>query len=374
MMSSSTTVAEMVAASSINHIKFPLYEQLKLLPLKSPSSASSLFGKSSQHQQPFVIAGNGSRPIPSGFNDIPKKPMRPLTAYHIFFQIEREFVIQTIAGEDADKSIHDNKVYLDDVPLRYKNVRLLPDWFAGPGKRKKRKHRKQHGKIGFLELSRVISTRWSRLEELDPETKDFVQKIAQQELDEYYREMKEYKELTKDLVPMSVNAVAPKKKSKKRSSCGNVSSVQVEQPVRAQQQQHSMAPRPDNMLSASFPKVDLMPPTSQQLQNDINYFLSCIGNKARHLISPSNKKNSQQTLFLPSSRPDKGKVYQRQDSALSMSHFSSLLEMPYCENTAASQPVMKRQRVVSDSDISRTASSEVDICDDEILQLWKFHN
>eukprot|EP00574_Skeletonema_japonicum_P005590 CAMPEP_0201727988 /NCGR_PEP_ID=MMETSP0593-20130828/14418_1 /ASSEMBLY_ACC=CAM_ASM_000672 /TAXON_ID=267983 /ORGANISM="Skeletonema japonicum, Strain CCMP2506" /LENGTH=138 /DNA_ID=CAMNT_0048219961 /DNA_START=109 /DNA_END=521 /DNA_ORIENTATION=- len=85
--------------------------------------------------------------------DFPKKPMRPLTAYHIYFQIEREFIIQTLSGEDADKSIFEGKNCLNDVPKRYINTKLSPDWYLGPGKRAKRKHRKQHGKIGFLELS-----------------------------------------------------------------------------------------------------------------------------------------------------------------------------------------------------------------------------
>mmetsp|Transcript_550 Transcript_550/g.1305 ORF Transcript_550/g.1305 Transcript_550/m.1305 type:complete len:404 (-) Transcript_550:60-1271(-) len=146
-------------------------------------------------------------------NTIPKKPMRPLTAYHIFFQIEREFIIQNIDGEDADKSIHDNKVLLDDVPDRYKVVKLMPDWYAGPGKRQKRKHRKSHGKIGFLELSRVISSRWADLENIDPEVKKFVQNIAARELAEYQEEMKEYKELTKDVTGTGAKTVSPERKT-----------------------------------------------------------------------------------------------------------------------------------------------------------------
>jgi len=46
------------------------------------------------------------------------KPKRPLTAYHLFLQLEREYVIQTSEGEVADKSIFklDQKVYLENVP------------------------------------------------------------------------------------------------------------------------------------------------------------------------------------------------------------------------------------------------------------------
>lgn len=127
-----------------------------------------------------------------------KKPMRPLTAYHIFFQLEREFIIQSMAGPDADKTMHDNKSYMCGVPRKYRCTKLLPDWYAGPGKRTKRKHRKSHGKIGFLELSRVISKRWAILESNDPETKQFVGRIAAAELADYKMEVKEFKALAKN--------------------------------------------------------------------------------------------------------------------------------------------------------------------------------
>ena len=127
------------------------------------------------------------------------KPLRPLTAYHTYLQIEREYIIQTMDGEEADKSMHDDKVYLDYVPERYRQIKLSPEWYFGPGKRrKKRKHRKQHGKIGFLELSRMISSRWAKLDETHPDIKRFVQKIADQELAEYRRDMAAYKRYIKD--------------------------------------------------------------------------------------------------------------------------------------------------------------------------------
>jgi hypothetical protein len=90
----------------------------------------------------------------------PIKPMRPLPAYHMYLQLEKEFIIQSIPGEDADKSTHDDKVYLDYVPERYRQTKLSPEWYLGPGKRrKKRKHRKKHGKIGFKELTLMIASR-----------------------------------------------------------------------------------------------------------------------------------------------------------------------------------------------------------------------
>jgi hypothetical protein len=130
------------------------------------------------------------------------KPKRPLTAYHLYLQLEREFIIQTMEGEDANKSIHNGKVYLDDVPERYRQILLPPDWYFGPNKKtKRRKHRKQHGKVGFLELSKIIAERWATLDETNPEIKSYVQKIANQELKDYRRELEEYKKLTNTLAP-----------------------------------------------------------------------------------------------------------------------------------------------------------------------------
>jgi len=142
---------------------------------------------------------NGSSEATVSKDNTPTKPKRPLTSYHIYFQLEREYIVQTMEGEDADKSMHDNKVYLDYVPDRYKQIKLSPEWYFAPGKRKRRKHRKKHGKIGFLELSGMISARWKKLGETDPEIKEFVQKIAAQERDVYLREKEEYKHLTKDM-------------------------------------------------------------------------------------------------------------------------------------------------------------------------------
>ena len=124
---------------------------------------------------------------------IPSKPVRPMPAYHIFLQIEKEFIIQTMAGEDADKSIHDDKVYLHYVPERYRHIKLTPDWYHPAGKRRqKRKHRKQHGKIGFKEITHLISSRWAKLSETNPEVMKFVQDLSKRELAQYRREMAAY--------------------------------------------------------------------------------------------------------------------------------------------------------------------------------------
>jgi len=146
------------------------------------------------------------------------KPMRPLAAYHIFFQIEREYIIQT---SSPDHIVTDpSKTYQAGVPSRYSSIKLSPDWYAGPGKRQKRKHRKTHGMIGFLELSRVISQRWATLETVDPETKEYVTQVAAREMVEFKKELKEYELLTGYV--MSSNYTKP---SKTKKTCTNATAA-----------------------------------------------------------------------------------------------------------------------------------------------------
>ncbi len=162
---------------------------------------------SQSHPTIQLVAGGGKTPHPTSAAAYPcpldntlKKPMRPPTSYHIFLAIEREFIIQNIGGgAPEDKSTEDNKVYLDYVPERYRHIKLAPDWYFRPGKKAKRKHRKKHGKIGFRELIELVSTRWAKLEETNPEVKKFVQNIADQQLEEYRRDMAEYKKLSQNV-------------------------------------------------------------------------------------------------------------------------------------------------------------------------------
>lgn len=172
----------------MNSLPASIYSSTRRMPKKShttcPKETKKPYTKMPQNK--LTSTGDAAANV--------KKPMRPLTAYHIYFQIEREYIIQTESGPDV--SIDENKSYVYDVPRRYRSIKLLPDWYAGPGKKQqKRRHRKSHGKIGFLELSRVISKRWATLGSSDPETKRYVSQIAARELEEYKMEMQQYKEL-----------------------------------------------------------------------------------------------------------------------------------------------------------------------------------
>ena len=125
------------------------------------------------------------------------KPARPLTSYHLYFQLEREHLIQTSKSTDVD----DDEIVEDCRPLgleldpympsRYHNIHLSQHWYAtGKSAHQKRKHRKTHGKVAFLDLSKHIASKWATLEETDPDIKQYCARISKRELDAYKEKVK----------------------------------------------------------------------------------------------------------------------------------------------------------------------------------------
>lgn len=163
----------------------------------SAKPASSLDSSSSPKKKKTKKSKANETNVMADMIGTVKKPLRPLSSFHLFSQIEREYIIQTTSTNNNSGAVDTdpNKSYLTDVPSRYRSIKLSSDWYAGPGKRQKRKHRKAHGVIGFQELSRLISQRWATLDTTDSKTKAFVTTIAARELEEYKLEVKEYKKL-----------------------------------------------------------------------------------------------------------------------------------------------------------------------------------
>ncbi len=80
---------------------------------------------------------------------------RPHNAYNIFFILERAKLIQECVQEgyiEKAHSIHQvssdlrgyNQLVLPDLPPRYQDLQLPPDWYV-PGRNAKRKHKATHG-------------------------------------------------------------------------------------------------------------------------------------------------------------------------------------------------------------------------------------
>ena len=98
------------------------------------------------------------------------RPKRPLSAYNIFFQHEREKIVSNSP----------------DTPVTLESLKVDPN-----RRPKKRRHRKSHGKIGFADLARTIGEKWKSL---DSESKSVFEACARKEKQRYQEEIKEWKD------------------------------------------------------------------------------------------------------------------------------------------------------------------------------------
>lgn len=95
-------------------------------------------------------------------------PAHPYTEYNIFFQLEREYILQVLF--QVEPTVELNRVFDPSnamyegprMPSRYCMLVLSDDWYVpGKNRRRKRKHTKTHGKISFCDLSKSIAQAWS---------------------------------------------------------------------------------------------------------------------------------------------------------------------------------------------------------------------
>ena len=126
------------------------------------------------------------------------KPSRPYSDYNIYWQLQREYILQVELGFQPDYEYEDVFDPLDSdnyqgppLPSKYSDLVYLNDWhLPGKEKRRKRRHRKTHGKIGFKELSLKIASSWKSA---DAETKLFCAKMSDISLLQYKKDMRAYK-------------------------------------------------------------------------------------------------------------------------------------------------------------------------------------
>ena len=110
-----------------------------------------------------------------------EKPKRPLTAYNLFFQEERQAL-------------------LAELPVRT----------AG-------KPRKGHGKIGFQDMAHVISGRWRQV---DPQRLAYLKQVAAADKARYKKEMKAYKAAMKNAEAAAPAAVPSLDNSPEETTSG----------------------------------------------------------------------------------------------------------------------------------------------------------
>lgn len=134
---SSTTLRN--AYKEQNNLPLPAMSVCFSIPNAVPSFSATAF--------PFpVITDQHTCLYPEYSNnrsDSHDKPKRPLSAYNLFFQHEREKIITNSPNMTFEESMH--------------RIHSAP-------KPKKRKHRKSHGMISFAQLARTIANKWKTLD------------------------------------------------------------------------------------------------------------------------------------------------------------------------------------------------------------------
>jgi HMG (high mobility group) box len=124
-----------------------------VLPNSIPNvNIHSTMTSTSLKRPPIKTNSSGDNDANQGESPMPK---RNLSAYNLFFQVERENIIN---GEEGMNYTHEN---IARVALRHYQQSKM--------KLPRRKHRKTHGKITFAELARAIANKWKAL---DPTVKE----------------------------------------------------------------------------------------------------------------------------------------------------------------------------------------------------------
>lgn len=120
------------------------------------------------------------------------KPTRPLSAYNLFFQHERA----TMIGDESQDNEEDYE-------------------------KKKRLHRKSHGKVGFAEMARSIGTKWKNLPSTEKKT---FEEQALKEKERYASELATWTEQQK-IKEREGKMQDSKKQTKTKSKVGSTEQV-----------------------------------------------------------------------------------------------------------------------------------------------------
>jgi hypothetical protein len=179
----------------------PGYDYYNKQRMISPPQAIS----PAQHSQPKAPS-----PAEAAATETKKKPPRPYTEYNIFFQLERDRILMELedkkneeggVGDEEPNSpterILNQPSDENDIlprPPQFAHLKLMPKWYDSTVRiaqnklnKSKRKHRKTHGLVGFLDLTKMISKAWAAA---DAETKGYCKRVADRQLGYYKDELK----------------------------------------------------------------------------------------------------------------------------------------------------------------------------------------
>mmetsp|Transcript_6017 Transcript_6017/g.8946 ORF Transcript_6017/g.8946 Transcript_6017/m.8946 type:complete len:394 (-) Transcript_6017:44-1225(-) len=140
----------------------------------------------------------------SGTKEITVK--KPRSPYNLFFQVERELIMSDLScspearflashesspfGSKKKQLLTLENAFLDTpLPARYRGTNILNPIYAI--KTERRKHRKSHGKISFIQLSKKIAQNWNNS---DKGIKDYFKELSVKDYERYKSDLKKSKD------------------------------------------------------------------------------------------------------------------------------------------------------------------------------------
>ena len=143
----------------------------------APSTKKELTKKTLVTKAKSSTATKNKKKGAATIRDPDAKPKRPLSAYNLFFQYERDMLLRSKPSKEGQshESMH-MTIHNDPSERRNRSKTVRPP---------------PHGKIGFAELAKIIGAKWKSLD--DPARKHF-QDLAAVEKKRYVKECKEWKE------------------------------------------------------------------------------------------------------------------------------------------------------------------------------------
>ncbi|KAL7529124.1 hypothetical protein ACHAXR_003269, partial [Thalassiosira sp. AJA248-18] len=278
-----------------------------------------------------------------------------------FFQLEREYILQALLGfqpkttpssaifDPTDRSIYQGP----PLPPRYANLILPSDWHI-PGKtqRRKRIHRKSHGKIGFHELNKRISKSW---QVVDDETRAFCTCLSEVDSRKYKMINKKKRKAKKaNNEKKKVTSTAAAGKEEPSSSKNNkANKAKVTKLIKDEQ-----LPKDEDEYNDFFASIDWS--SASHPQEDV----------ATMDITSSSPYHPVHDDYATTSMPSSPDIICRKVSQSSMSDDGDFMGDFIHEDVLRSHALA----TTINNSLRVPFMEEVDMKDDEIINMWKSIN
>jgi hypothetical protein len=170
---------------------------------------ASATGQKRQYDDP-AMAHAAAMAYPGKSEDPPQKksrasrkkpadmPRRPLSAYNLFFSEERERILAEISGEEGTASTPQDEPEASSEAKQEEGSSECTGQMPAikalmrpliPSQKKRRPHRKTHGKISFKELAKMVGQRWK---DLPDDRRQYYQDLAKEDMKRQKAAMEAY--------------------------------------------------------------------------------------------------------------------------------------------------------------------------------------